>query len=244
MRQFPRIALVTGAGSGIGRAIALELAADGYHVVIACRSSSGANETMRQIQTAGGSSDFVRCDISDLGQIDALMAHIRKTCSRLDVLVNNAGISNTRTMDEIDEAEWDQMLATNLKGPFFLCRHAFHIMQAQNYGRIINLSSIAGERGARYSGIHYAASKGGLLALTKSFALRGAEYGITVNAVSPGTADTPMSRAEGIPSDGIPLGRAATPEEVAHAVCFLASDKAAYLTGITLDVNGGEYMHG
>ena len=134
------------------------------------------------------------------------------------------------------------MLAANLKGPFFLCRHAFHIMQEQHYGRIINLASIAGERGALYSGIHYAASKGGLLAMTKSFALRGAAYGITVNAVSPGTADTPMSREEGIPSDDIPVGRAAEPEEVAHAVCFLASEQAGYLTGVTLDVNGGQLM--
>lgn len=243
MKQNSRIALVTGAGGGIGRAIALELAADGHHVIIACRSQSGADDTLSQIRTSGGSGEFIRCDVSDLKQIDALMERIVQIYGRLDVLVNNAAISNTRTMDEIDEAEWDQMLATNLKGPFFLCRHAFHIMQAQNYGRIINLSSIAGERGALYSGIHYAASKGGLLALTKSFALRGASYGITVNSVSPGTADTPMSRAEGIPSDGIPLGRAATPEEVAHAVCFLASDKAAYLTGVTLDVNGGEFMH-
>lgn len=243
MKQNSRIALVTGAGGGIGRAIALELAADGHHVIIACRSQSGADDTLSQIRTSGGSGEFIRCDVSDLKQIDALMERVVQIHGRLDVLVNNAAISNTRTMDEIDEAEWDQMLATNLKGPFFLCRHAFHIMQAQNYGRIINLSSIAGERGALYSGIHYAASKGGLLALTKSFALRGASYGITVNSVSPGTADTPMSRAEGIPSDGIPLGRAATPEEVAHAVCFLASDKAAYLTGVTLDVNGGEFMH-
>lgn len=243
MKQNSRIALVTGAGGGIGRAIALELAADGHHVIIACRSQSGADDTLSQIRTSGGSGEFIRCDVSDLKQIDALMERIVQIHGRLDVLVNNAVISNTRTMDEIDEAEWDQMLATNLKGPFFLCRHAFHIMQAQNYGRIINLSSIAGERGALYSGIHYAASKGGLLALTKSFALRGAAYGITVNSVSPGTADTRMSRAEGIPSDGIPLGRAATPEEVAHAVCFLASDKAAYLTGVTLDVNGGEFMH-
>lgn len=243
MKQNSRIALVTGAGGGIGRAIALELAADGHHVIIACRSQSGADDTLSQIRTSGGSGEFIRCDVSDLKQIDALMERIVQIHGRLDVLVNNAAISNTRTMDEIDEAEWDQMLATNLKGPFFLCRHAFHIIQAQNYGRIINLSSIAGERGALYSGIHYAASKGGLLALTKSFALRGTSYGITVNSVSPGTADTPMSRAEGIPSDGIPLGRAATPEEVAHAVCFLASDKAAYLTGVTLDVNGGEFMH-
>ncbi|MBQ8143996.1 MAG: SDR family oxidoreductase, partial [Butyricicoccus sp.] len=138
--------------------------------------------------------------------------------------------------------EWDRMMATNLKGPFFLCRSAFRIMKAQGYGRIVNLSSIAGERGALHSGIHYAASKGGLLALTKSFALRGAAYGITVNAVAPGTVDTPMSRAEGIPFDGIPIGCAAVPEDVAHAVCFLASDQASYITGETLDVNGGQLM--
>ena len=242
MKQNQRIALITGAGSGIGRAIALELSNHGYYIIITCRSQSSASSALSQIQASGGAGEFIRCDISDLTQIDSLMKHIVQTHGHLEVLVNNAAISNTRTMDEIDESEWDQMLATNLKGPFFLCRHAFHIMQSQHYGRIINLSSIAGERGALYSGIHYAASKGGLLALTKSFALRGAAYGITVNSVSPGTADTPMSRAEGIPSDDIPLGRAATPEEVAHAVCFLASEQAAYLTGVTLDVNGGQLM--
>lgn len=242
MEQNRQIALVTGAGSGIGRAIVLELSEKGYYIIIACRSQAKAADTLAQILDYGGAGEFVRCDVSDVRQIDALMEHIVQVHGHLEVLVNNAGISNTRTMDEIDEAEWDSMLAANLKGPFFLCRHAFHIMQEQHYGRIINLASIAGERGALYSGIHYAASKGGLLAMTKSFALRGAAYGITVNAVSPGTADTPMSREEGIPSDDIPVGRAAEPEEVAHAVCFLASEQAGYLTGVTLDVNGGQLM--
>ncbi len=242
MEQNRQIALITGAGSGIGRAIAVELSEKGYYIIIACRSQVKAADTLAQIQDSGGAGEFVRCDVSDVRQIDSLMEHIVRTHGHLEVLVNNAGISNTRTMDEINETEWDNMLAANLKGPFFLCRYAFHIMQEQHYGRIINLASIAGERGARYSGIHYAASKGGLLAMTKSFALRGAAYGITVNAVSPGTADTPMSREEGIPSDDIPVGRAAEPEEVAHAVCFLASEQAGYLTGVTLDVNGGQLM--
>ncbi len=242
MKQNQPIALVTGAGSGIGRAIALELSDEGFYIIIACRSQSNASDTLFQIRRSGGAGEFIRCDVSDLKQIEAMMEYIARVHGHLEVLVNNAAISNTRTMDEIDEKEWDQMLAANLKGPFFLCRHAFSMMKNQHYGRIINLCSIAGERGALYSGIHYAASKGGLLALTKSFALRGAEYGITVNAVSPGTADTPMSRAEGIPADDIPLGRAATPEEVGHAVCFLASEQASYLTGVTMDVNGGQLM--
>lgn len=242
MNPAKRIALVTGAGSGIGRAIAVELAQNNDHVIVTCRSAAHGAETLHQIASVNGTGEFIPCDVSQVEPIDRMMEQISRAYGRLDVLVNNAGISNTHTMDEIDEAEWTQMLDTNLKGPFFLCRHAFHLMQPRRYGRIVNLSSIAGERGAMFSGIHYAASKGGLLALTKSFALRGAEYGITVNAVSPGTADTPMARAEKIPADGIPLGRAAAPEEIAHAVCFLASDQAAYLTGVTLDVNGGQFM--
>ncbi len=237
------VALVTGAGSGIGRAIALALAAEGKYVLAVGRTENSIGQTIKQIQQAGGCGQAVVCDIADMDQIDEMMQQVAQAFGRLDILVNNAGISNTHTMDEISRAEWDEMLTINLKAPFFLCRHAFHLMMPQRFGHIINVASIAGQRGALYSGIHYAASKGGLLAMTKSFALRGAAYGITVNAVSPGTADTPMSRAEGIPCDGIPLGRAASPEEIADAVCFLASDKAAYLTGITLDVNGGQFLH-
>lgn len=243
MKTQQPVALITGAGSGIGRAIALALAAEGKYVLAVGRTESSIRQTIEQIQQAGGCGQAVVCDIADMDQIDEMMQQVAQAFGRLDILVNNAGISNTHTMDEISRAEWDEMLTINLKAPFFLCRHAFHLMMPQRFGRIINLASIAGQRGALYSGIHYAASKGGLLAMTKSFALRGAAYGITVNAVSPGTADTPMSRAEGIPCDGIPLGRAASPEEIADAVCFLASDKAAYLTGITLDVNGGQFLH-
>ena len=242
MRENKRIALVTGAGGGIGQAVAAELAAWGDHVIVVCRSERGAGNTLRLIASAGGTGEFISCDVGDIRQVDAMMEKITKVYGRLDVLVNNAGISNTHTMDEIEEDEWDQMMDINLKGPFLLCRHAFCLMKSRAYGRIVNISSIAGERGALYSGIHYAASKGGLLAMTKSLALRGAGYGITVNAVSPGTVDTPMAREEGIPTDHIPLGRAASPEEVAHAVCFLACDRASYLTGVTLDVNGGQLM--
>lgn len=242
MQKKQRIALVTGAGGGIGRAVAIELAQGGDHVLLACRSAERAAETLRQIQATGGSAAFLPCDLADPAQAEAMMDAVAREFGRLDVLVNNAGISNTHTVDEITEAEWDEMLCVNLKTPFFLCRRAFHLMRPQGYGRIVNLASIAGERGALFSGAHYAASKGGLLALTRSLALRFAGDGVTVNAVSPGTADTPMARAEGIPADGIPLGRAATPEEVAHAVCFLASDAAGYITGHTLDVNGGQLM--
>ena len=242
MKKNKRISLVTGAGGGIGRAIAVELGEAGDHVIVACRSRSAAAQTLCLLGEVGGTGEFIPCDISDTRQIAAMMEQIERIHGGLDVLVNNAGISNIHTMDEIDETEWDLMMDTNLKGPFLLSRQAFHSMQKRKYGRIVNISSIAGERGAWYSGMHYAASKGGLLALTRSMALRGAQYGITVNAVCPGTVDTPMSRAEGIPTDNIPLGRAAAPEDVAHAVCFLASDKASYLTGVTLDINGGQFM--
>lgn len=242
MYKDKRIALVTGAGSGIGRAIAAELVQKGDHVIIVCRSQAAAEETLRLTGASGGTGEYICCDLAKQAEIDAMMEHIAEKYGRLDVLVNNAGISNTHTMDEIDGEEWDQVMDTNLKGPFLLCRHAFHLMKIRGYGRIINLSSIAGQRGALFSGMHYASSKGGLLALTKSLALRGARYGITVNAVSPGVVDTPMSRSEGIPVDNIPLGRAAEPEEVAHAVGFLADDKTSYLTGVTLDVNGGQLM--
>ncbi|MDO5548788.1 MAG: SDR family NAD(P)-dependent oxidoreductase [Eubacteriales bacterium] len=237
-----RISLVTGGTSGIGQATAVELASRGDYVLFTGRSTENAKKTLCKIYDRGGSGEFIPCDLSDPGQIEDMMDSISIRHHRLDVLVNSAGISNVHTMEEITEAEWDWMMTVNLKAPFFCCRHAFSFMKQQHYGRIVNVSSIAGQRGAFFSGIHYAASKGGLLAMTKCFALQGAEHGITVNAVSPGTVDTPMSRTEGIPADGIPLGRAASPEEVAHAICFLTSDDAGYITGETLDVNGGQLM--
>ena len=238
-----RIALVTGGSSGIGRAAVQALAEAGWHVCFTCRDIVRGAAVAEAVRAGGGCEAF-SADLADTAASRALVAQLTERFGRLDVLVNCAGISNTKSIEEIDEAEWDTMLNVNLRGTFFLTQAAFLVMKRQRSGRIITLTSIAGQRGAFYSGVHYSASKGGLEAMLRCFALQGAPYGVTSNGVSPGTVDTPMSRAEGIPADGIPLGRMARPEEVAAAIRFLASDEAGYITGLTLDVNGGQLMRG
>lgn len=238
------IALVTGGSSGIGRAAAQALAEAGWHVCFTCRSMARGAAAAEAVRAGGGSCEAFYADLADTAASRALVAQLTERFGRLDVLVNCAGISNTKPIEEIDEAEWDAMLNVNLRGTFFLTQAAFLVMKRQRSGRIITLTSIAGQRGAFYSGVHYSASKGGLEAMLRCFALQGAPYGVTSNGVSPGTVDTPMARAEGIPADGIPLGRMARPEEVAAAIRFLASDEAGYITGLTLDVNGGQLMRG
>lgn len=238
------IALVTGGSSGIGRAAVQALAEAGWHVCFTCRNMTRGAAVAEAVRAGGGSSEAFRADLADTAASRALVAQLTERFGRLDVLVNCAGISNTKRIEEIDEAEWDAMLNVNLRGTFFLTQAAFLVMKRQQSGRIITLTSIAGQRGAFYSGVHYSASKGGLEAMLRCFALQGAPYGVTSNGVSPGTVDTPMARAEGIPADGIPLGRMARPEEVAAAIRFLASDEAGYITGLTLDVNGGQLMRG
>ena len=238
-----RIALVTGGSRGIGQAIALQLAADGFDIVLTYRQfPEGAGRTCEAIEAMGREATAIRCDLAVLADIEQLFATLKDRFGRLDVLVNNASVSNTKSLDEIDEAEWDQMLDTNLKSVFFCSKLAFQMMRPVGAGRLISLTSIAGQRGGHFSGIHYSASKGGVLAMMKSFAIEGAPHQITANCVSPGMVSTDMSREEGLAPVGIPLQRMATPEEIAYAVSFLASERASYLTGTTLDVNGGMLM--
>jgi len=237
-----KVSLVTGASSGIGQAVALLLAKVGDQVVFTYRDERRAQETARMIAQIGGCCDPRCCEIADTSATRKLVSEVVAQYSRIDRFIHCAGISNTKTLYEIDEEEWDRMLNANLRGAFFLTKEVFACMEQQKSGRIVIVTSIAGQRGGKFSGIHYSVSKGGLETMMKCFALNGAEHGITVNAVSPGVADTPMSREEGIGTADIPLGRAAEPEEVAEAIFFLASDKAAYITGTTLDVNGGQMM--
>ena len=237
-----KVSLVTGGSSGIGQVVALALAKAGDQVIFTYRNENRALETAQMIAQIGGCCDPRRCEIADPAATRKLVAEIKEQYGHIDRFIHCAGISNTKTLYEIDEAEWDRMLDANLRGAFFLTKEVFACMEQQKSGRIVMVTSIAGQRGGKFSGIHYSVSKGGLETMMKCFALIGAEHGITVNAVSPGVADTPMSREEGIGTADIPLGRAAVPEEVAEAICFLASDRAAYITGTTLDVNGGQMM--
>lgn len=240
--QEQKIALVSGGSSGIGRQICVRLSERGYQTVFTYQNKSGADETIRLIRDNEGWGIAFRHNLMDCTASDDLIETIEKEVGPIDLLVNCAGISNTATIDEIDEKEWDTMLDVNLKGTFFLSKAVFQRMRGRRRGKIITITSIAGERGGRFSGIHYSISKAGLECMTKSFALIGAEYGITSNAVSPGVIDTPMSRREGIISEDVPLGRVGKADDVAGAVCFFASAEASYITGQTIDVNGGQYM--
>lgn len=237
-----KVVLVTGGSSGIGEAVVKETVAGNYIVIFTYRNEQRAEKVLKAAADAGGQVYKYRCELSNPEQLRHMVKEVKSKFGRIDALINCAGISNTKSWEEIDEAEWDRMLDVNLKAPFFLMKEVFAVMKEQGYGRIVNFTSIAGQRGGMFSGPHYCASKGGLESLMKCFALYGAEYGITSNAVSPGVAATPMSAAEGITTDGIPMGRAAAPEEVAKAAVFLVSDDASYITGATIDVNGGQLM--
>lgn len=237
-----RIALVTGGNSGIGQATVCSLARKGFEVLFTHRKDKGVEDTLNCVLEVGGSCRAYKCDIADISATRKLVEEIISEYGAIDVLVNCAGISNTKTLEEIDEAEWDNMLDINLKGTFFLMKEVFLRMEQVKKGKLVTVTSIAGQRGGYFSGMHYCASKGGLETLVKCFALQGAEYGITSNGVSPGIVNTPMAEAEGLNCDGVPIGRMAEADEIASVIAFLASDESAYITGMTIDVNGGQLM--
>jgi 3-oxoacyl-[acyl-carrier protein] reductase len=239
-----RVALVTGASRGIGRAIALRLAAQGATVVAAARGDH-AEDTVAAIATAGGRADHVTLDVTDPAAIESVMAGILERHGRLDILVNNAGITRDQLLLRMRRDDWDAVLATNLTAAFGLTQAVLKPMLRQRSGRIVALSSVVGQMG-NAGQANYAASKAGLIGFCKALAREVASRSITVNVVAPGLIDTDMTRAVagGAKQDWteqIPLGRLGTPDDVAAAVCFLASDEASYITGHVLAVNGGMY---
>jgi 3-oxoacyl-[acyl-carrier protein] reductase len=238
-----RTALVTGAGRGLGQAIAGRLAGLGARVALADVDAAALDETARLVKAAGRAAVPVVFDVSDAPAVRAAFARM----GRVEILVNNAGICPLTPPDEIAEAEWDRVLAVNLKGAFLCTQAALPGLRAAGWGRVINISSLAGQMGGIAVGVHYAASKAGLLGLTKSFARHLAPYGVTVNAIAPGTAETSLTAAwpEAIRQDlktSIPLGRFVQPAEVAALVAFLCSPEAGAITGATFDVNAGLLM--
>lgn len=237
-----RVAVVTGAGAGIGRAAAVALARDGAAVAVLDVQMHGAEETATMIRGIGEEAEVFCCDIGQVEEIRRTFTAVVARWGRLDILVNNAGISFNVPIEELTEAQWDQMLNINLRGTFFCSQCAFSQMKKQKWGRIINLGSIAGERGGFYAGAHYSASKAGVIVLAKVFAAQGGPYGITANAVAPGTVETAMTARLRQKIDDVPLGRMAKAEEIAETIAFLASDRASYISGMTVDINGGQYM--
>ena len=240
-----RVALVTGASRGIGRAVAARLAAAGAHVVAAARGEN-AKGTADAIREAGGSAESIGLDVTDAAGVDAAVAAIMAGKGRIDILVNNAGITRDTLMLRMKRDDWDAVLQTNLTAAFTSVQAVLKPMIKQRSGRIINITSVVGQSG-NAGQANYAASKAGLIGFTKAVALEVASRNITVNAVAPGLIDTDMTRAiaEGAHEEWaarIPLKRLGTPDDVANAVVFLASDEAAYITGHVLAVNGGMYL--
>ena len=242
-----KVAVVTGASRGIGRAIALELGRRGNFVVVNYNGSAEKAEAVKQeIEAAGGEACAMQCDVSDYGACEAFMKDVIKEYKRIDILVNNAGVTRDGLLMQMKEEDFDTVVDTNLKGAFHTIRFAARQMLKQRSGRIINLSSVVGLRG-NGGQVNYSASKAGIIGLTKSAAKELASRGITVNAIAPGFIETEMTAV--LPEETkaatlkeIPLQKFGKPEDVAQAAAFLASDEAAYITGQVLCVDGGMAM--
>jgi 3-oxoacyl-[acyl-carrier protein] reductase len=241
-----RTALVTGASQGIGRAIALRLAADGAQVAVAARNQEKLAEVVAEIVAAGGSAHAFALDMASEDSIKACAKDVVAHFGKIEILVNNAGITRDILALRMKRQDWDDVITTNLTGAFLMCQACMSSMLKARWGRIINITSVVGETG-QAGQANYAASKAGLIGLTKSLARELASRTITVNAVAPGYIETAMTailtdEQKSAMTSQIPLARAGTDADIAAAVAFLASDDAAYITGHTLDVNGGMYM--
>jgi len=240
-----KVAIVTGASRGIGRGIAEMLASRGAHVVAGARGDH-AQGTVDGIRETGGHAERVSLDVTDAASVDAMVAGVLERHGRVDVLVNNAGITRDQLMLRMKRQEWDDVVATNLSSAFTCVQAVLRPMIKQRSGRIVSISSVVGQMG-NAGQANYAASKAGLIGFSLALAREVASRNITVNVVAPGMVDTDMTRAVAgkVQADWealIPLKRLGTPADVAAAVCFLASDEASYITGHVLAVNGGMYM--
>lgn len=237
---------MTGASQGIGRACALELARGGATIALAARNLEKLNEAAEAIRGEGGTAETFLLDVADEASIKACGKAVIERFGRIEVLVNNAGVTRDGLSMRMRRADWDEVLTTNLTGAFLMTQAVMPSMMKNRWGRIINVSSVVGETG-QAGQANYAASKAGLIGLTKSLARELASRSVTVNAVAPGYIETAMTavltdaQKEAMTSV-VPMGRAGTDAEVAHAVVYLASEEASYITGHTLDVNGGMYM--
>ncbi len=245
MRLKDKVAAVTGGGQGIGRAIALALGREGANVVVADLDLEAAGQAVREIEAGEGRALAVRADVTQPADAAAIVQAAVEAFGRLDILVNNAGIYPSADIVDMDAAQWDLVLAVNLKGTFLCSQAAVRRMIAQGRGTIVNVASVDAK--TRTTGnAHYAAAKAGVISFTRTLACEMAPHGIRVNAVAPGWIATETLKAKSDrwkrAIEEIPVGRLGTPEDVAEAVLFLVSDVAGYITGEVLDVNGGMVM--
>jgi 3-oxoacyl-[acyl-carrier protein] reductase len=239
-----KIAIVTGASRGIGAAIAKTLAGQGALVIAAARGSN-ADATVSAIGGSGGKAEAAALEVTDSAAVEHVMSGVLARHGRIDILVNNAGVARDQLLLRMKRDDWDAVIATNLTAAYTCSQAVLRPMVKQRSGRIITISSVVGQMG-NAGQVNYAASKAGLIGMSKALAREVASRGITVNVVAPGLIDTDMTRALSAGTSEtwasqIPLGRLGTPQDVASAVCFLASDEAAYITGQVIAVNGGMY---
>ena len=239
-----QLAVVTGAGRGIGAAIAGAFAEAGANIVIADLDNERAQQIAQRLTSLGRKALAVRADVGVPHQVNDLFNTVRSEFGRLDILVNNAGVWFRKSFLEISDSEWDLVLATNLKGTFLCTQQAARIMMSQKTGCIINIASHAGLFYSRGQGAHYAASKAGIIQLTRVLAFELGPFEIRINAIAPGGVHTPASAAQTGNTGSNPLGRKGEPEDIAHAALFLASPMASFMTGQTLVVNGGSIGSG
>jgi 3-oxoacyl-[acyl-carrier protein] reductase len=242
-----RIVIVTGGARGIGKAIALAFIREGAKLALVDVDKGILEAAKNEIKRNREEIIAIPCDITRSSEVKTMVDRVRNAFGRIDILVNNAGIIRRGTIETVTEEDWDRVIEVNLKGTFNCCKAVVETMKSQKYGKIVNISSIAGKMGDITSAPGYGPSKAGIDALTKTLARQLAQYGINVNGVAPHAIETEMSaqwseerRKEIIAS--IPLGRLGKPEDVANAVLFLASDEASFITGEILDVNGGALM--
>ena len=243
MRLKDKVAIVTGAANGIGRAVAETFAREGARVVLADLKEEDVERAAAAIREKGGEAHGFACNVADRGQVERLMAETVKRCGRIDIVVNNAGITDDAQLVKMTEEQWDRVIAVNLKGVFLVGQAAARIMKEQGSGVILNASSVVGLYG-NFGQTNYAAAKWGINGMTKTWAKELGKYGIRVNAVAPGMIATAMTekmpgRILEMMKQKAVLGRLGTPQEVANAYLFLASDEAGFITGAILSVDGG-----
>jgi acetoacetyl-CoA reductase/3-oxoacyl-[acyl-carrier protein] reductase len=244
-KNMTKNAIITGGSRGIGKAIALAMAKAGVNVVLTYqKNKSKALAVVKEIEKSGHKAMCVKLNQKNREDIRRVIRDARKRFGEINILVNNAAVAQKKPLEMINDKDWDNVLAINLRGPFIFCQEILPYMKKQGWGRIVNISSIGGQWGGMNQ-IHYAAAKAGLINLTKSVAKLYSKYGITSNAVAPGLVATDMTTralkidVKKIKFEHIPIGRIAIPEEIASVVAFLCSEEASYITGQTININGG-----